>query len=716
MTVQNVIVKNFGEGNGVTTKWPFTFACPEKHPEYIKVYIKDADGNINLTTDFSVDMKTREVTYPVTGPVLPTGQKIVIARELPLHQVLKLVNQGPFFAEDLEITYDELVMMIQQLNEKLERTMSFSIDVDQNMFNPNVPIAAGKTYRVNADGTGFEVTDDPAKVYNAALALSVNVENAVIDAQSAANNASEAKEKAEQAVADLPSNWQDIVKKTYAWVTPELFGAKGDGITDDTQAIQAAFDSNKNYIMFTKSDYRITEPITIKNPYLIVLGNKAKIHNLEAFKPIFLMFSNVHDVKFYDLDIECKTTIEDTDIDNACFASNYLTSSTSYRYENVYNITFENCSFTGGTFGIAISSLTNVIIRNCDFKNQAVKLSSGIGGYGILLQSCFDVLIEKCRFYDTNNGRHDIYISVDGRKDGDHKICENIVVRDCYFNHETQTYLSETTNAINIRCSKNVMVDNNTFYKCACAVGTICDNGLPITDLKIINNIFDSFVFKDYTQHPKESRQCISLSGNKDFESTVFVENNIAINCVAPYSNFMSLNYFSATFHNNVAKCNLCLVVVNSSYTIINGFTTELSADAIRFTGTTFNGKITNVNGKNLSGQILNFSEAPNLMLNRECLDSDALTSAFYNSNQRTNIKWVSMTVAYNNSTANLECSIAHIKLNAGNIPMLVPTASGRTIGYYGTEEDAVNKTYKIKFKVLNGNVADTTFSGVIKI
>lgn len=193
MTVQNLIVKNFGEGNGVTTKWPFTFACPEKHPEYIKVYIKDADGNVNLTTDFSVDMKTREVTYPVTGPVLPPGQKIVIARELPLHQVLKLVNQGPFFAEDLEITYDELVMMIQQLNEKLERTMSFSIDVDQNMFDSNVPIVAGKTYRVNAAGNGFEVTDDPAEVYPKVKALKDETQSAAADARNASNVATDSK-------------------------------------------------------------------------------------------------------------------------------------------------------------------------------------------------------------------------------------------------------------------------------------------------------------------------------------------------------------------------------------------------------------------------------------------------------------------------------------------------------------------------------------------
>lgn len=47
-------------------------------------------------------------------------------------------------------------------------------------------------------------------------------------------------------------------------VTPQMFGAAGDGYTDDTEAIQQALDSGKP-IYFPSGDYFITEPIIITN-------------------------------------------------------------------------------------------------------------------------------------------------------------------------------------------------------------------------------------------------------------------------------------------------------------------------------------------------------------------------------------------------------------------------------------------------------------------
>ncbi|QIF03732.1 right-handed parallel beta-helix repeat-containing protein [Roseimicrobium sp. ORNL1] len=41
------------------------------------------------------------------------------------------------------------------------------------------------------------------------------------------------------------------------------FGAKGDGTTDDTQAIQKAVDSGHGSLVFTKGTYKLTKPITI---------------------------------------------------------------------------------------------------------------------------------------------------------------------------------------------------------------------------------------------------------------------------------------------------------------------------------------------------------------------------------------------------------------------------------------------------------------------
>lgn len=161
MTVQNTIVKDIYVGNGATTKFPITFQMTD-HPEYIKVYITGDDSVAVETENFSVDLGAKTVTYPANGYPLPDGHKITIYRELPLYQLMNLVNQGPFFAENIELSFDDLTFICQQLNEKLNRTLSAGIDV--NNFNNTFPVKAGMSFRINDAGDGLVLTEDPARV------------------------------------------------------------------------------------------------------------------------------------------------------------------------------------------------------------------------------------------------------------------------------------------------------------------------------------------------------------------------------------------------------------------------------------------------------------------------------------------------------------------------------------------------------------------------
>lgn len=161
MTVQNTKVKDIYVGNGATTKFPITFQMTD-HPEYIKVYITGDDSVAVETENFSVDLGAKTVTYPANGDPLPDGHKITIYRELPLYQLMNLVNQGPFFAENIELSFDDLTFICQQLNEKLNRTLSAGVDV--NNFNNTFPVKAGMSFRINDAGDGLVLTEDPARV------------------------------------------------------------------------------------------------------------------------------------------------------------------------------------------------------------------------------------------------------------------------------------------------------------------------------------------------------------------------------------------------------------------------------------------------------------------------------------------------------------------------------------------------------------------------
>jgi len=246
MTVQNLIVKNIASGNGSTTQWPFTFACPVDHPEYIKVYIKGASGKATATTDFSVNMTNKYITYPVTGSVLASGEKIIIARELPLHQILNLVNQGPFYAEDLEVTYDELVMMIQQLNEQLGRSLKVGVDIDSDSdIDVTIPVPTDNdVHSLVLDKNGFKLFSNPG--------------DAAEYAATAQNAASVALEYKNNVVSIAGTNYNNAVKVLGRMAEAEE-NAKASENVANTKATEASASANSSQRYATIAQQQATK-------------------------------------------------------------------------------------------------------------------------------------------------------------------------------------------------------------------------------------------------------------------------------------------------------------------------------------------------------------------------------------------------------------------------------------------------------------------------
>ncbi len=196
MTVQKDVTKNIYVGNGSTRTFPFTFECPAEHPEYIKVYLMQDDGTALATSDYQLDMDAKQITYPSSGTALPEGKKLVIMRELPLQQMMNLVNNGPYFAEDIETAFDECVMAMQQIAEKLNRSIIMSVDIDGDAFVNEVPFKAGKSFRIADDGKSIVLTEDPAKVLPLVQGVyaqtQTQAQNAIASAAAAAKSKSSA--------------------------------------------------------------------------------------------------------------------------------------------------------------------------------------------------------------------------------------------------------------------------------------------------------------------------------------------------------------------------------------------------------------------------------------------------------------------------------------------------------------------------------------------
>ena len=245
MTVQKDVTKNIYVGNGSTRTFPFTFECPAEHPEYIKVYLMQDDGTALATSDYQLDMDAKQITYPSSGTALPEGKKLVIMRELPLQQMMNLVNNGPYFAENIETAFDECVMAMQQIAEKLNRSIIMSVDIDGDVFVNEVPFEAGKSFRISDDGKSIVLTEDPAKVLPLVQGVyaqtQTQAQNAIASAAAAAKSednaaasANAASNSAQSASASATSAAESV--ELTSGYKQEALTAKADAATSATNA------------------------------------------------------------------------------------------------------------------------------------------------------------------------------------------------------------------------------------------------------------------------------------------------------------------------------------------------------------------------------------------------------------------------------------------------------------------------------------------------
>ena len=320
MTVQKDVTKNIYVGNGSTRTYPFTFECPAEHPEYIKVYLIQEDGTAQVTVDYLLDMDARQITYPSSGAALPDGKKLVIMRELPLQQQMNLVNNGPYFAEDIEQAFDENVMAMQQIAEKLNRTITMSVDVDGSAFINEVPFEAGKSFRIADDGKSIVLTEDPARVlplaqgvyaqaqaqaqsaYASAAAAAQSEDSAAASASEAGNSAQSASTSAASAAesAELTSGYKQealtaknaaATSATNAKASEANAKASENNAEASKEAAQSAATTASNYASASRGSaneaqtYKTNAQTYMNNAELYMNNAKNYSENVNVFVP-----------------------------------------------------------------------------------------------------------------------------------------------------------------------------------------------------------------------------------------------------------------------------------------------------------------------------------------------------------------------------------------------------------------------------------------------
>lgn len=157
-------------GNGSQTVFPFVFKTFDEAD--LLVVRTDEDGleyTLVLDSDYSVSLNVDQdanpggsVTYPISGSALLLGETLTIASNLDYTQTTDIQNAGGFFAQVIEDALDRNVMLVKQVNEKVDRAVQVSVSTpdDVSVVLP-VPVA-DKVIGWNDTATGLvnrDITD-----------------------------------------------------------------------------------------------------------------------------------------------------------------------------------------------------------------------------------------------------------------------------------------------------------------------------------------------------------------------------------------------------------------------------------------------------------------------------------------------------------------------------------------------------------------------------
>lgn len=290
-------------GNGATTQ--FSVGFPYISADFVHVYIKrtDSDQEEVDASDWEWVNDTT-IRFPATGSseaVLADGEVLVVQRETPTENEFTFANQKRLFPEDV-MKADDLDMQILQeqareLNRAVKVEPTSSVDPDElvneveRMYQSidNIDTVAQNISDVNNVSENMQDVNDCADNMAAIQDAPTQASNAADSASNASTSETNAQKWAEGSDADVSAlggthsakGWANQEANNYQVtatgsttaralkdrfsdvINVKDFGAKGDGVTDDTASFQAAINavSDSGNIYVPKGNY----PVTIAN-------------------------------------------------------------------------------------------------------------------------------------------------------------------------------------------------------------------------------------------------------------------------------------------------------------------------------------------------------------------------------------------------------------------------------------------------------------------
>jgi hypothetical protein len=291
----------------------------------------------------------------------------------------------------------------------------------------------------------------------------------------------------------------NVEAKLAQTVSVKDFGAVGDGVTDDRAFIQAALNSGVKNIYFPAGRYAISGGLNITTNGQNLTGYGAEIVAISAGAPGFIIGYNGSSF----------TKTDNISIVGFLFDGANTPSSAASGAISVYppttdpyvegggcsNITVNNCTFGGFTFGVVATAADRIKVTNCSFEGQVFHPPLGAGGYGVLTQTCFDIVVSNNTFNAISGDRHAVYISKDpSRAISANNVCKRVVVSDNVIDWTNVVATTGFESCISFRGTYDLTV-----------TGNIIKNGYGAVDYNVNDGAGENIVISNNVMHVRSN-------------------------------------------------------------------------------------------------------------------------------------------------------------------------------------------------------------------
>lgn len=614
MTISSTVSRLAYNGNGSTVAFSVSFKFID--PEDLKVYVGDALQV--LDTDYTVtggSGSTGTVTFS-TAPALTDS--VVILRDPAILQETDYVANDPFPAETHERALDKLTMIAQRHSDLLGRSMTLadSETSDVSLLIPSpearkivgwnstgtalenvdastlATIAAFGTANADVfsgDGvqTDFTLSDNPAALNNLDVSIGGVTQTPGTDytwssgytltftsappagtgnilvrymqalAQGQSDAAAAYWTDNSGSVRDVESALQMITLE-HVSVSDPRFGAVGDGVTDDTAAIQAAvnyamsknglvhFNGPATYLITSKITVKVTRDLTEEisgaaqfsdncAAYLVGYGSPV----VKAGAAMSSMFELIYDTTDSDIG-PFFSVIEGLGFDGNNVASVGISSNYSL------GVTYQNNRFWNLPVGVDYSGYGVIrALRNVFKCSTGFKVSGGGG----------DSLFFGNDFYAAANSTSCLVFGYYG---GNSRVISNVFTNENGYTSTFAIKLDGTTAATTEEI-RNVVISDNEFCGYTTGIYAVGKGGG-------VYNVYDCIVRGNHTlpyggSNPGKLLEALDCSG-----------------FIVSENKFNSISYSSATETSGLAltRCN--------DFKVSNNFFENYSNSAVRLT------------------------------------------------------------------------------------------------------------------------------------